>query len=254
MASSERQVVEYQDKGQIKTCTVVNSVESATSAYVIGLLCADGGYGLMKKQYDRMTFYSSKEWAVKAMQRFFVGGQYRTRVRNLEVTNDIGVTYQYDDNVSYEYSIPSKSTASLKKFGIVCLKPSRVLAGIKDVHFKSAVLGFFDGDGSVVVRHRKDCRTPRLNIHIVTGAQKVAQHVQRRLEEDLGISSSIYVRSERCVELRINNTTSAIKFCQWIYSDLPEFYDKKKKGVFDRYMGVVPESCVHSDELLETLN
>lgn len=253
MTSSERQIVEYQDKGQTKMCATLHSIESATSAYVIGLLCADGGYGLMKKKYDRMTFYSSQEWAVKAMNKFFIGGAYRMRIRDTEVTNSLGVTYQYPENISYEYSLPSKSTASLKKFGIVCLKPKRVLAGVKREHFKSAILGFFDGDGSIVVRHRRDCRTPRLNIHIVTGAEEVAKHIQRHLETELGIASSIYARNEKCVELRINNTESAIKFCQWIYSDLPEFYDKKKKSVFDRYMGVEPNSCVRSDELLETL-
>lgn len=254
MTSSERHIVEYQDKGQTLACAVIDSVQSSTDAYVVGLLCADGGYGLMKKKYDRMTFYSSQEWAVKAMNKFFVGGAYRKRIRDIKVTNDLGVTYNYPESVSYEYQIPSKATASLKKFGIVCLKPSRVLSGIKDEFFKAAILGFFDGDGSIVVRHRNDCRTPRLNIHIVTGAKTVALHIQRHLEVKLGIATSIYAKGSKCVDLRINNTQSAIKFCEWMYSDLPDFYDMKKKSVFDRYMGALPDSCVRSDELLETLD
>lgn len=246
----ERHIVEYQDKGQIKSCFVLDSVNTHTDAYVIGLLASDGGYYLAKNKYHRICFYTSEEWSVKAMNEYFVGGKYRTRVRNINITNSQGKEYKYDNSISYEYDLPTKSTESLLKFGIGSKKSDRVLAGIKKDLFKSAVLGFLDGDGSIVVRNRKDCRTPRLNIHIVSGAKKILIHIQRHLENELNISSSIYDRNKNCSELRINNTISAIKFCNWIYSDLPDFYSNRKKKIFDNYL----KSCVSSDELLESLN
>lgn len=247
MTSVERHVVEYKDKGQTKFCTAIDKIETPTEAYIIGILAADGGYAIHKNKYEYMTFYTSQEWAAKRFNEYFIGGEYTCRIRDIDVTNNIGKTYHYRGNVSYEYHIPGKSSESLKKFGIVCRKPDRVLAGIGKERFKTAVLGFLDGDGSIVVRKRFDCRTDRLNIIIVSGALKILNHIQRHLENELNIASTVYVRSERRHELRIENTKSAILFCNWIYSDLPMFYDKKKKAVFDQYM----KTCVRSDELLE---
>jgi len=244
MFSSERQLVEYQVRGQKKKCYVLDKISSSTDAYIIGLLCADSGFILSKNRYPRLTFYTSELWAAKNISLFF-GGSYKERTRNIDITNAQGRKYSYKNNISYDVEIPSKSTQSLSKFGIVTKKRDRVLAGIPKDFFKSAILGFLDGDGSIVVRKRKDCRTPRLNIHFVTSCEKLTVHIQRHLEAVLNISSSIYKRSDSCIELRINNTTSSIKFCEWIYSDLPDFYNKKKKNIFDEY-----KSCVSSDELL----
>lgn len=246
MFSSERRLVEYQVRGQKKDCYVLDKIRTPTDAYVIGLLCADSGFALSKGKYPRTTFYSSEEWSANKISEFF-GGSVRTRMRDINITNAQGRNYKYGNNTSYEVHIPSKSSQSLGKYGINSIKKERVMAAIPKHLFKCAVLGFLDGDGSIVVRRRKDCRTDRLNIHIVTSCQKVLTHTQRELENTLNISSSIYVRSENCWDLRINNTKSAIKFCQWIYGDLPDFYSKRKHKVFTEYL-----SCVSSDELLES--
>ncbi len=246
MFSSERRLVEYQVRGQNKTCYVLDKISSSTDAYLIGLLCADAGFSLSKNKYQKIVFYTSKSWLSDIVSKFF-NGVVSKRVRDISITNAQGKKYDYQDAVSYEVSLPSKTTASLGKFGICSLKPQRVMSGIPDKYFKSAILGFMDGDGSIVVCHRKDCRTPRLNIHFVTSCEKVLIHIQRHLENFLNISSSIYSRNKKCFELRINNTSSAVKFCNWIYSDLPDFYDHKKKRIFDEYI-----SCVSSDELLES--
>lgn len=213
-----------------------------TNAYIIGLLAADAGYNVSKGIYDRLCFSTSEEWSANKVAELFTS---KVRVRTRDITLN---KHEYKDYVSYEVEIPSKEVKDLKKYGIVTKKPLRVISGISNRHIFSFILGFLDGDGSIVVRNRKDCRTPRLNIHLVSGAEKILIQIQRILE-DIGIASSIYQRKENCCELRINNTTSAIKFCELIYENLPSFYSHRKHKIFKDYL----KSCVKSDELLEGL-
>jgi len=235
MISKERRIIEYKDKGIIKQCTVFDKISDKTEAYIVGIMWADAGFGLSKSKYPRMTMNSSNEWLVKAFNDFFIAGKFRKRTRDISITNSQGNEYRYENSVSYEYCLPSRSTLGLISTGIVALKPDRDIINLSDEFIFQVILGFFDGDGSIVVLRRKDCRTPRLNIHIVSGAFNALNFIQKELNV-FGISSSIYSRSEKCKELRINNTEHAIKFCEMIYKDLPDFYDKKKKKVFNEYM------------------
>lgn len=240
--------IEYKVKktSRIKVNQLTDSIDNY---YLISYIAMDGSYTFNeKKQFIRMSLSSSEKYILDYInQKFFPDVKIIDRSnRDINITNNIGKTYNYKNRSHWEMHFPIAFTEQLKRFGIVCHKPNRVIAAIPKKFWSVIALGLIDSDGSIVVRHRKDGRTPRLNIHIVSSAEKILVHLQRELENTLNISSSLYKRYETCVELRINNTTSAIKFCKWIYSNLPSIYNYKKKRIFDDYM-----SCVSSGELLE---
>jgi hypothetical protein len=247
----ERQYVEYTTQAVKHTVKVglFNYPLSPTDAYIIGRIAADGAYSYNKqKKFVRMGL-SAKD--IPLLEKIASIYCPNTKVidrsgRNITINNG-KKDYHYVTEGHGELNFPSKFTDQLGKHGVRCSKPDRVLAGIPDSLFSSAVLGFLDGDGSIVVRHRKDCRTPRLIIHMVSGARKVLVHIQKHLERKLGIASSLIERKEKCWELRIETTETAIRFCNWVYSVKTDVFCEKKKRVFDRYM-----SCVRLGEFGES--
>lgn len=249
----ERLPIEYTVRGKEYIVYPIDKIQNATDAYVIGYLAADGAYSKIGKQknFDRMSITSSQKFVIDGIiENYIPNNEAMDRSnRKISITNTLGKTYNYENRPCWEMHFPIRFTESLRKYGIVCNKPERVMAGIPKQFRSAYILGFMDGDGSIVVRHRKDCRTPRLSIHIITGAQKIALQLQNELANEYGIISSIYHRqgNKNYCELRINNTQHAIKFCEIIYSNLPDFYNFKKKQIFDSYM-----SCVGSGELRES--
>ena len=209
-----------------------DTISNPTDAYFVGLIAADGSYTYNeKKKFMRMGFSSNNVNLISAIRdRYCQGVEVIDRSNRIVQVN--GRTYQ---NPNFELHFPVGIARSLANFGIACHKPQRVMARIPKQYMSAYLLGFIDGDGSIIVRHRKDCRYPRLNIHIVSGATKILTQIQRYLESDCNIASSIYERSEKYAELRINHTTRAIEFCNLIYSNLPNFYNIGKKEVFDTY-------------------
>lgn len=248
--STERRVVEYAARGNQYIVYPIDKIESATDAYIVGMLAADGSFSVNPRGYVRCTLSSSEKFVINGIINEYMPltpAMDRSN-RDIDITNSQGKTYHYHNREHYEVNISAPLINSLRKFGIICPKPERVISGIPQRYMSAYILGFFDGDGSVVVRHRKDCRTPRLSIHFVTGATRIAEQIQNELANRLNIASSIYQRNENCVDLRINHTERSVQFCQWIYSDLPKFYSFKKKNIFDSYY----ESCVRSGELRES--
>lgn len=242
----ERQFVEYTVRSNIVKVGLFHRPLSVTDAYVIGRIAADGSYTYNPDRHFTRMGISAKD--VYFLQRFSEEYMPNTKYiprddRHITINNG-RKDYHYVTEGHGELHFPVRFTDQLRKHGIVALKPERILAGIPDDLFSAAILGFLDGDGSIIIRRRKDCRSPRLHIDIGTSAVRILDHIQKHLERRLGIASSVYVRSSsKSSNLRIETTEKAIEFCQWIYSRIPDFYCAKKKSIFDYYM-----SCVRSGE------
>lgn len=246
----ERQSVEYTVRGIKYKVNLLNEIQDETDAYVIGYLAADGSFSYGgKKNFMKMGISSKNRYILEGIRTKYIPlNSIRKRVRNISITNAQGKKYKYQNNVNYELDFPIRFSESLVKYGIAKPKTQRVIAGVPKKYWSACILGFLDADGSIQVRHRKDRRTSRLNIHIVTSARTITRHIQRECENVLKIGSSIYERKNAdCVDFKIETTKSAIKFCKWIYNSLPDFYNYQKKKIFDSYM-----SCVSSGELLES--
>jgi hypothetical protein len=246
----ERQYVEYTVRKGTSKVGLFHSPLSKQDAYIIGRIAADGSYTYNhEKRFVRMGMSAKDvpflEWLVNE----YMPSTHVLSRDNRHITINNGIKdYHYITKGHGEVHFPVKFTEQLGKYGVVCHKPRRVLAGIPKAMFKHAVHGFFDGDGSVVVRHRKDCRTPRLNIHFVSGCETILNHLQREFTNHLGMATQMYARpGGKCFELRVQNTEEAIRFCKWLYSDAPDVFCRKKFEVFRRYM----KSCVRSGEIGE---
>lgn len=245
----ERQYVEYTVRENIVKVGLLHSPISSTDAYLIGRIAADGAYTFTKeKHFVRMGISAKDMNFLDSVSKEYMPNTLPTSRDGRSITINNGKKdYHYTTDGHGELHFPIRFTDQLHKHGIVCHKPDRVLAGIPDRHFNSAVLGFLDGDGSIIVRRRKDCRSPRLHINICSGAVTILSHIQKHLERKLGIASSIHARSNaRCSDLRIETTKSSIKFCEWLYDSASSILCEKKKTIFTRYM-----SCVRSGEFGE---
>lgn len=239
---------EYTVRGKVIRYRNLDAISNSTDAYFIGYLSADGTYQLGKKPngkcYPTMGISSTDEYIIKMFRDLYCplvvyknrGKRSSKKVRS---THD-----------GFEMKFPRAMRQGFNKFGIFDYKPNRHMVGIGKTVQWAYMLGVMDADGCFVVRHRRDCRTPRLNIHIVSSAYNILIEMQRRLEE-AGIISSVYGRKgSNCFELRINNTQHAIKFGKLLYSDLPAVYNFKKKQIFDTYVNTyASSSCSNSDEL-----
>lgn len=224
---------EYTDKNIVRRFYKFNYISNSTDAYLIGYLSCDGNYSEQKKNgklYPKMGVTSTDKYIVESFQKTYCPDQsilYREPRSSLKVNATKSTA---------DLWFPKKMETTFKKFGIYTEKSKRRLIGIPKEYMSSYTLGVMDADGCFVVRHRKDCRTPRLNIHIVSSAVDLLLDIQKHLELNLNIASSIYNRkSSKCSELRINNTVSAIKFGEWIYSKLPNTYNYKKHSIFKNY-------------------
>lgn len=243
---------EYTDKGMTRRYRTFDKITNPTDAYFLGFIGADGGYtaGIKKpsgKSYPRMSVSSITKNIVEGIQQRYCPDVALCK-RGLRNSGKFIAR-----TPAVELHFPRVLGELFKRYGIFSHKPERRLVGIPKAYLSAYVLGLLDADGCFVVRRRKDCRTPRLNIHIVSSAHLLLQDVQRVLECELGIASSVYSRNTNCHELRISNTQSAIRFGHWVYSNLPEFYYLKKHQIFNQYISeVMPTSCPYPDELLET--
>lgn len=239
---------EYTVRGKVVKYKELSSLSNSTDAYFIGYISADGTYqrGMKPngKSYPTMGISSTDEYIVRMFRNLYCPlVQYSNRgkrsSKKVKANND-----------SFELKFPRGMKNTFNKFGVFDYKPSRKMVGVSKSMQWAYMLGIMDADGCFVVRHRRDCRTPRLNIHIVSCAYNVLVEMQRRLEEQ-GIISSVYQRkSSNCFELRINNTEHAIRFGKLLYRDLPSVYNYKKKHIFDTYVNTyTSSSCSNSDEL-----
>lgn len=233
MTATESYFSEYTVRGKTYRYYAFDKIENADDAYFIGFMSADGSYLHNKKgdtNYPRMGLTSTSRYVVYKFHERYCPDAVVSE-RGLRSSEKIKA-----NNPITEITFPRKLSSTFKKFGILDYKPKRKLRGIPKHLMSACVLGITDADGCFVIRHRKDCRTPRLNVHIVSGAINVLEQIQRFIDEELGISSSLYQRkASDCFELRINNSNNAVKFGNWIYSNLPSVYDFKKKRIFDDY-------------------
>lgn len=237
-------VIEYKYHSKDFKCVTFDCIDSEDKAYFIGFMSADGGFE-RGGSYPRMSLSSTSIFIVEAFTKKYQPNHsinYRDpRPPQLRKDGTIIVGNKRFAVIAFS----SKMNETFKRFGIFSYKKDRECVGIPNSFFWSFVHGIMDADGCFVIRNRKDCRTPRLNVHIVSSSIKVLEEIQRRLSNYFSITSSIYQRKcSECFELRINNTEHSKKFGKLMYEKLPTNYIFKKKKIFDSF-------CANSGELLE---
>ena len=185
---------EYTIRGKIYRFRNFDKIESPKDAYFIGYMSADGSYLRGKhgdKFYPNMSITSIDKYIVEEFQKEYCPD---TKIQYREPRSSAKVNATHS---TAEMDFPKGMSETFKRFGLLDYKTNRTMVGIPKKYFNSYILGIMDADGCFVVRNRRDCRTPRLNIHIVSEAIKILENIQRILQFELNISSSIYQRKNK---------------------------------------------------------
>ena len=140
--------------------------------------------------------------------------EYQIRIRDNEMVNqliDLGCTPQKTYNIDFPTFIPEHL-------------------------MKNFILGVFDGDGSVF----EIKGSAKIGIDI-TGCRTFLSGVHKTLQENkiLGEKEHIYKthsNSKEIARIRFGGAIQVMNFYHYIYNDLPTFYLKRKKDVFEKIL------------------
>lgn len=249
----ERRKIEYTVHGKDITVHPIDSIQCATDAYTIGFLAMDGSYIYMNRHKKaRMGLTSSTKYVIDGIISEYMPKTVATDRSNEKqtISTPNGKVYHYDNLISWELDLPIKFTESLYKFGIAKHKPERVLAGIPRKFMGAYFLGVLDADGWFRVnKYKNNLSKSALSVIVSSSAMNILVALQREFEDILEVPSSIIKRRNvNVADFAVWKTKNAIKVGNWMYADLPKFYNHKKKNIFDTYCA----SCVSSGELLES--
>jgi hypothetical protein len=207
----------------------LEKITEPTDAYVLGHLACDGGWVERDKAFD---IESTSIWFVEYVRDTYCPDNkilYRG-VRNSDRVNS--------QNPVAKVRFPKDLTKTMSNKGILALKPQRRIAGIPKDYWAYYLLGILDSDGYISIRHRKDCRTPRVSFGVETSAKLFIKDLQYMLST-LGFSTNTHERGATS-GLRIEHTLRAIEFFDYIYSDLPKVFNHTK---YKRYLDYKNAYC-----------
>lgn len=207
----------------------MDKIRSAEDAYVVGNLAFDGTYAT---QRHCMVIETTDEQFVNFFKKYYsptskIKNRGKRSSKKVKAVND-----------SFRLYVPRPQGKQLGKYGIMALKKDRGIYSVPSKFMSAWFLGALDAEGWWTVRHRKDCRTPRLNFGLLSSAVNLVNLMQCELLK-VGISSRVNTDTRYGVpmaKLRVENVQEALKLGEWIYSDLPKCFSKKKKKVFTDYV------------------
>lgn len=216
----------------------LTKIESADDAYFVGHLAFDGSFESRNRviSIDTTSIFLLGFWKEHycPTSEIYLRGPRSSEKVNAKLPCG-------------RLSLPRPMSSDLGKFGLLEYKPGRTLVGIPREFMAPYTLGAVDAEGYFSIRHRKDCRTPRLAFGMSSSAVKLLISIQAELER-INISSRLS-GDDSFSSLRIETVTTCIKFVEWLYSRLPTVYNIKKKDIVDSYLY---KYCRRSGELLET--
>lgn len=204
----------------------LKKITSHTDAYFLGHLSMDGSF---EKRRNIMSIDSTSIKIVEFFHRKYSPDSPFNIIEPRSSDKVNGVNKIAKTTFVYPLS------EDLGRYGIRRYKHDRIAKGIPKKYMCSFFLGQVDAEGWFTVRHRKDCRTPRLNFGMRTSAKKLNMHMQRYLERELGISMSLYDKG-KMNEIRIHNVETCCKFVRYIYSVLPDIYNSRKYDKVFKYL------------------
>lgn len=204
-------------------------IETPYHGYLIGYLAGDGSFSAAThKRVARLSVGSSEEDIINGFRDFFcpdtvVGSKWpinNTPGRNIKA-----------NKLSYILTFSSKFHETFNKFGILSLKKDRSLVNISKKDMKRYLHGLFDADGHISWGYRKDRNRLWGKVGITHQSLSLLKKVQKYLEEELDISSSVAPRNdEDCLDLQFSKRESIEKFVLWLYDEEVTFpYNKTKR-------------------------
>lgn len=222
---NKREFTEYNINGDKYRLRVFETARTPEENYLIGYLLGDGGYNApTHKRNGRLYVSSSDEYIIRQFRYWFQPDSSIDRRIPVNNTRNIASSV-YSSRMTFS----SKFTTVFTKYGIMDIKENRTFHNIAKYNMRHFLLGLFDSDGHISWGERRDRNRLWANIGFTHPSLKMLEKLQRFLESELSISSSITLKKdERCYVLRFSKLDSVAKFINYIYSDKPKMYLTRK--------------------------
>lgn len=207
-----------------------HEIDSPDKAYWLGLLYADGW---IVNNRDTSTYEVSIELQRKdsyLLERFAeaIGGVHSvTYKHNSKEFN--GYHYETDSSLLRIYS--KQMVADLIIHGVVERKTKAESYPVCDEFICDFVRGFLDGDGCIYIDKNR-CK-PLTMVHFTNGNNHILQYLNQRIQNELGITGTIYTEKDFKHRLMYFRQDDVRKLLNWIYSDLSKPMLKRK---YEKYM------------------
>lgn len=209
----------------------LDEMDSPEKWYFLGFMYADGSVGISGGNYRVRIKLKADETEKELLEKF----------KSL-LKSDREITYEEYFNKSYEsvektylFSLGGKYFCErLIELGCIPNK-SLTLEPPKDIpekFEKDFLRGYFDGDGSILLREEGTLA----NIRIL-GTEKVAKFIDGVITKHTGIVPNTQARKGRVNQWQVDiaQQRDVKTFAEWLYSDA-NLYLRRKKDNFDKFI------------------
>ena len=208
-------------------------IDTATKAYFLGLLIADGNVGIDERKqndkhsisyYFRLTLKNEDKYILEALNKELMGtGKiYEPKKRN-------------ESSLSYS---SKEMFEDLSQYGVVPNKTFySYLPVLDDELMPHLIRGIFDGDGTVFIR-TDNSKKHKIRLEFgFAGTELLCSQIKEYLQKVIQISDNkVLVRKDRNVsQLMFSKLKDIESFYNFIYSDSNVFLKRKRKK-FDEFL------------------
>ena len=189
-----------------------DTIDTCSKAYILGFIYADG---CVSKNRLTVTLHDNDISILHFIKT--------------EMQSEIEL-YHSVKKSQISFSIYSKHiTNSLKSLNILERKTySTIFPILPDKYIADFICGYFDGDGSVYISKKKQCRLSFTCYNFI-----ILSILQRLLLENFSISSKIVSKSNSGYDLLITSFENILKFYEQIYKKSPFKLLRKQDKLFD---------------------
>jgi hypothetical protein len=221
---------EYHINGKTYRLHLFDNIETREQAYLIGYLMGDGNFQnkerSKKKRKSRMSIGSIEKDLITSIRDHFCPDTPISSRIPVNKTRNIK-----SNTESHRFTFSSKYSDTFEKYGLLDFKENRRIVNIPKKFMRYFILGLFDADGHISYGRRKDRNRLWAHIGITHASFYVLTAVQNYLMNELNIASAVTERKdEKCFDLRFSSREKVADFIEYIYKDVPLFYNQTKKN------------------------
>lgn len=206
-----------------------NIIDSERKAYWLGFILADGCIGKSCGTRRSLRFYLAEK-DKNSIHEFASDIEFGGKLRIDKTKNQVGICFN-----------SPILTRDLIDYGVLDWKrngDSRILRNIPNNLFNHFVRGFFDGDGSIIVRQRSDRPSKSYTVTFAADHNQIEcmNILEKMIAKEVGLSINGSKKRSTGVSLRWNGNKQIKKLGEWLYSDA-NIYMERKKDRFDALNG-----------------